>query len=178
VNAQALLVTTGVTNADTVPLFRRDTAESITSSLEYATTALPHLKTRIPPIRQCWQHLTNDHSIVKLNPEAHTCVRHWYNLFTNLTSLYFPFANLFERPHDIEAFTDASGKHGFGGHAPGLFFCEPLQEDWNLHLDTLPAEDITEFLRLSPDHRKSHRRIVPQQATKALGRTLTHRHDE
>ena len=58
-------------------------------------------------------------------------------------------ANLFEKPHDMALTTDSSGKDGFGGYADGMFFAEPLRQEWNMHLDEMPLLVSSSWIELA-----------------------------
>ena len=134
--------------SDAPQVLRRMELESITSSLEYAVIAIVNLRSRIPPIRACWQHLKSDYALVDLSEEARVCLNLFYKLFLDVEDIWYPMANLFERPPDTALTTDASGKHGFGGHASNFFFCEPVRPAWNLHVQRLPKDLSTAWLEL------------------------------
>lgn len=116
----------------------RKEAESLTSKLVFSISAMPHMAGRIPPIRASWIQLVGDHTKVRFSTEARTCLRHFFDLFSPLETVWFPLRNLFKRPHAFTIRTDASGKHGFGGFGPRLWFATALPAAWNLHLKTFP----------------------------------------
>jgi hypothetical protein len=130
--------------------FTRKAAESLTGKLDYAVVALVHLRNRVQPIRASWIRLPSDHNKVTFSQEAVDCLHHFLALFCELQPLWFPLRNLFVRPHDVEIYSDASGKDGFGAFGPSFFFfAEHLPQEWNLHLGTLPPGVSTGWLELA-----------------------------
>jgi hypothetical protein len=132
-------------------LSRRE-CERLTGAIEFSVIALVHLRARVPPIRQSYLHVVGDDTRVTFSTEATSCLRLLYNLYTRLDTIWFPLRNLFEHQPDFDIYTDASGKFGFGGYGPGIFFAHPLREDWNLHLADYPADLSTAFLELGALH--------------------------
>jgi hypothetical protein len=126
----------------------RSQLESITGSLEYAVKALVNHRSRVPPLRASWIHLTAPNARVTLTREGRACLVGFHKLFTRAQPIWYPMANMFEKPHDKSVITDASGKQGFGGHANHLYFAEPLPHEWNMHLEVMPLLISSSWIEL------------------------------
>lgn len=147
-----------LTQALSTKSITRKTAESLTSSLEYATQVLYYYRPYLPPIRHSWLRLPHDHIKVTFTPAARSALQKFQSLFQHKRTLYVPFTHFFDDPHgpNIQLWTDASGNRGIGGYAcisrstkaTPMFFTTPIQPSWNLHMDTHLAGISSTWLEL------------------------------